>query len=123
MANDEMAKMIEETNTFLAAQAEPEGEPAEHEKLAAHIEKVNAALAKAGAKPKAKKAKPAPVEVPKLGVCARVHQIADAMKGQPRSEVIERAVAEGINKGTVRVQLSKWAKLNGWTWPEEKAAD
>lgn len=120
MANDEMAKMVEETNTFLAAQVEP----AEHEELAEHIEKVDAALAKAGAKPKTKKAKPAPETAePKVGPCKRVHQIADAMKGKTRKEVIERAVAEGLNKGTVRVQLGHWAKKQpgGWTWPEPAA--
>ena len=39
------------------------------------------------------------------------------------AELARRAVAEGINKGTVRVQLSKWARLNGWEWPEETPAD
>lgn len=209
MANDEMAKMVEETNTFLTAQAKPEIEttdyekfllivwPTQYEELADQLsdnfswtdaaelakltglkvtsikgilgsmtkkglvgtdEKPNgqpgsdqylteaavriafdlradpAAVeylnidAKGPATPKAAaapKAKPAPVEVeaPKVGVCARVHQIADAMRGQPRAEIIARAVAEGLNKGTVRVQLGHWAKKQpgGWTWPEPAA--
>lgn len=88
-----------------------------HEELAEHIEKVDAALAKAGAKPKTKKTRSAPEAETKVGPCKRVHQIADAMKGKTRKEVVDACEAEGINRGTARTQTGHWAKANGWTWP------
>lgn len=67
--------------------------------------------------PKGKKAKPAPEAVTKVGPCKRVHQIADAMKGKTRKEVVDACETEGINRGTARTQTGHWAKANGWTWP------
>lgn len=92
-----------------------------HEELADHIERVDVALAKADAKPNTKKVKPAPAAETKVGPCKRVHQIADAMKGKTRKEVVDACEAEEINRGTARTQTGHWAKANGWTWPEPAA--
>lgn len=72
-------------------------------------------------KTKADLAAESPAET-KVGPCKRVHQIADAMKGKTRKEVIDACDAEGINRGTARTQTGHWAKATGWTWPEAPAS-
>lgn len=69
---------------------------------------------------------------PKVGtLCGRVWEIADAVSAAtgapaPRSEVIEKAKAEGITEPTAATQHGKWRKFNGLVTAkltdEEKAA-
>ena len=42
------------------------------------------------------------------GSCAQVAMIADAMATKPRSEVVGKCVALGINEHTARTQYQKW---------------
>lgn len=86
-------------------------------------------LKRAASAPKPKSTKPAPApkaetEV-KLGSCARIHQLCEQMKGQPRSAILKACEAEGLHKSTIRIQTTKWAKKQpgGWEWPEETPAD
>lgn len=69
------------------------------------------------------KVKPAPIPVetsePKIGSCARIHQLCEQMKGQPRNAILKACEAEGLHKSTIRIQATKWAKLNGHVWPTE----
>lgn len=59
--------------------------------------------------------------VTQVGPCKRVHQVADAMKGKTRKESVDACEAEGINRGTARMQTGRWTEVNGWTWPEPVA--
>ena len=47
-----------------------------------------------------------------VGATKRVHQIADAMRGASRKEVVAACVAEGIAMGTARTQYQIWFKNN-----------
>ena len=54
-----------------------------------------------------------PTKAPKkAGACAKVWAMADSMPGAERKDVIDKCVADGINKATASTQYQKWRVAN-----------
>lgn len=86
------------------------------EKLADHLDKMgkasNAASQRNRAELLRRRAAGEEVTIPtrKNGTVAQVRALFESMRGKPRKEAIEAAVASGVNRNTANTQYYRWSK-------------